>query len=65
MEKTLNALLEPEADRLCNALRYEFSEVRRDTCIGNYDLKLQIKAGEVGLFEPRSVDHLFSSALLQ
>ena len=65
MEKTLNALLEPEADRLCNALRHELSEVRRDTCIGNYDLKLQIKAGEVGLFEPRSVDHLFSRALPQ
>jgi hypothetical protein len=31
VEETLNALLEAEADRLCNAQRYERSEARRDT----------------------------------
>ena len=31
MEETLNALLDAEADRLCNAQRYERSEARRDT----------------------------------
>ena len=30
VEETLNALLEAEADRLCNARRYERSEARRD-----------------------------------
>jgi putative transposase len=30
VEETLNALLEAEADRLCNAQRYERSEVRQD-----------------------------------
>ena len=31
VEETLNALLDAEADRLCNARRYERSEARRDT----------------------------------
>ena len=31
VEETLNALLEAEADQLCNAQRYERSEARRDT----------------------------------
>ncbi len=31
VEETLNALLYAEADRLCNAQRYERSEARRDT----------------------------------
>jgi hypothetical protein len=31
VEETLNALLDAEADRLCNAQRYERSEARRDT----------------------------------
>jgi hypothetical protein len=30
----LDALLEAEADRLCNARRYERSEARRDTRAG-------------------------------
>jgi putative transposase len=34
VEETLNALLEAEADRLCNARRYERSEARRDTRAG-------------------------------
>jgi putative transposase len=49
VEETLNALLEAEADRLCNAQRYERSEARRDTRAGHYERKLQTKAGEVRL----------------
>jgi putative transposase len=30
VEETLSALLDAEADRLCNAQRYERSEARRD-----------------------------------
>jgi transposase-like protein len=30
VEETLNALLEAEADRMCNAERYERTEARRD-----------------------------------
>jgi hypothetical protein len=43
VEETLNALLEAEADRLCNAQRYERSEARRDTRAGHYERKLQTK----------------------
>jgi hypothetical protein len=32
---TLNALLDAEADRLCNAQRYERSAARRDTRAGH------------------------------
>jgi len=39
VEETLNALLDAEADRLCNAQRYERSAARRDTRAG--------QAGEV------------------
>src|SRR3954466_6920012 len=34
VEETLNALLDAEADRLCNAQRYERSAARRDTRAG-------------------------------
>ena len=37
VEETLNALLDAEADRLCNAQRYERSEARRDTRAGHYE----------------------------
>ena len=53
VEETLNALLEAEADRLCNAQRYERSEARRDTSAGHYERKLQTKAGEVRLKVPK------------
>ena len=41
VEETLNALLDAEADRLCNAQRYERSEARRDTRAGHYERKLK------------------------
>jgi putative transposase len=47
VEETLNALVEAEADRLCNAHRYERSEARRDTRAGHDERQLQTKAGEV------------------
>src|SRR5215472_9814378 len=53
VEETLNALLEAEADRLCNARRYERSEGRRDLRSGSYERKLQTRAGEVRLKVPK------------
>ena len=44
VEETMNALLDAEAHRLCNAQRYERSEARRDTRAGHYERKLQTKA---------------------
>jgi putative transposase len=49
VEETLNALLDAEADRLCNAQRYEHSAARRATRAGHYERGLQTKAGEVRL----------------
>ena len=34
VEETLNAMLDAEADRLCNAERYERTEARKDTRAG-------------------------------
>jgi hypothetical protein len=46
VEQTLNGLLDAEADRVCNAKRYERSPDRQDTRAGHYQRKLQTKAGE-------------------
>ena len=53
VEQTLNALLDAEAERACNAGRYERSPDRLDTRAGSYERKLQTKAGEVTLTVPR------------
>src|ERR1700704_1111984 len=65
VEETLNALLEAEADRLCNARRYERSEVRRDTRAGHYERKLQTKAGEVRLKVPKLRAQTFETAIIE
>ena len=36
VEETLNQLLDAEADRLCQAGRYERTDARRDTRAGHY-----------------------------
>src|SRR5262250_1332570 len=46
VEETLNALLDAEADRLCNAQRYERTAAHRDTRAGYHERKLQTKAGD-------------------
>ena len=63
VEETLNAMLEAEADRLCNAGRYERTEARRDQRSGSYDRKLQTKAGEVRLKVPKLRRQAFETAI--
>jgi transposase-like protein len=53
VEETLNALLNAEADALCQAQKYERNEERADTRAGSYTRKLQTQAGEVTLKVPR------------
>jgi transposase-like protein len=65
VEETLNALLEAEADRLCNAQRYERSEARRDTRAGHYERNLQTKAGEVRLKVPKLRQQTFETAIIE
>jgi len=65
VEETLNALLEAEADRLCNAGRYERSEARRDLRAGSYERKLGTRAGEVRLKVPKLRRQTFETAIIE
>src|SRR5260370_39099687 len=65
VEESLNALLDAEADRLCNAQRYERSEARRDTRAGHYERNLQTKAGEVRLKIPKLSQQTFETAIIE
>ncbi len=65
VEETLNALLDAEADRLCNAARYERTEARRDSRAGSYERKLQTRAGEVKLKVPKLRRQTFETAIIE
>src|SRR5947207_14557689 len=65
VEETLNALLDAEADRLCNAQRYERSAARRDTRAGHYERNLQTKAGEMRLKVPKLRQQTFETASIE
>jgi len=65
VEETPNALLDAESDRLCNAVRYERTEARRDTRAGPYDRKLHTKAGEVTLKMPKLRRQTFETAIIE
>jgi transposase-like protein len=65
VEETLNALLDAEADQLCNAQRYERSAARRDTRAGHYERGLQTKAGEVRLRVPKLRRQTFETAIIE
>ena len=53
VEDTLNLLLDQEADRICQAGRYERNPDRADTRAGHYKRKLHTKAGQVELKVPK------------
>jgi transposase-like protein len=65
VEETLNALLDAEADRLCNAQRYKRTEARRDTRAGHYERSLETKAGEVTLKVPKLRRQTFETAIIE
>jgi transposase-like protein len=65
VEDTLNAMLDAEADQLCNAARYERTEARRDTRAGTYERKLHTKAGEVKLKMPKLRQQTFETAIIE
>jgi putative transposase len=65
VEETSNALLDAEADRLCNAQRYERSEARRDMRAGHYERNLHTKAGEVRLRVPKLRRQTFETAIIE
>lgn len=65
VEETLNSLLDAEADRLCNAQRYERTEARRDTRAGHYERSLETKFGEVTLKVPKLRRQTFETAIIE
>jgi transposase-like protein len=65
VEETLNAMLDAEAERLCNAGRYERTEARRDTRAGSYTRKLQTQADEVTLKVPKLRPQTFETAIIE
>jgi len=65
VEETLNALLDAEADRLCNADRYERTDERRDYRSGHYERQLQTKAGEVTLKVPKLRRQTLETAIIE
>ena len=65
VERTLNELLDAEADRLCGAGRYERSQARKDTRAGHYSRKLDTKAGQVQLKVPKLRSLTFETAIIE
>jgi putative transposase len=65
VEETLNSMLDAEADRLCQAKRYERTAERADTRAGSYERKLVTKAGEVKLKVPRLRSLSFETQIIE
>jgi len=65
VEETLNAMLDVEADQLCNARRYEHTEGRTAQRAGHYKRKLHTKAGEVELKVPKLRQAKFETAIIE
>ena len=65
VEETLNAMLDAEADEMCNAQRCEHSPDRIDTRAGSYKRKLHTKAGEVEVKMPKLRKQTFETAIIE
>ncbi|KPL24933.1 MAG: transposase, partial [Phycisphaerae bacterium SM1_79] len=65
VEKTLNDLLDAEADQLCHARRYEHTEDRTDQRAGHYKRTLHTKAGPVQLKVPKLRKATFETAIIE
>jgi transposase-like protein len=65
VEEMLNGMLDAEADKLCQAKRYERNPERQDTRAGHYKRKLHVTAGEVELQVPKLRHLTFESAIIE
>lgn len=63
--KTLNGLLDAEAERICRTERYERSADRADSRSGHYRRKLQTNVGEVKLKVPKFLRLPFESTIIE
>ena len=64
VEETLNTLLDEEANKLCQASKYERNKSRQDRRAGKYKRKLHTKAGEVTLEVPKLRQQVFETAIV-
>jgi putative transposase len=65
VEETRNAMLDAEADHLCNAQRYEQTEARTDQRAGHDKRRLHTKAGQVELKVPKLRQAKFETAIIE
>ena len=65
VEETLNGLLDREADRMCNARRYERTDARKDTRAGHYERNLETGAGQLRLKVPKLRQMTFETAIIE
>lgn len=65
VEETLNGLLQAEADRLCQAKRYQRAEGRADTRAGHYTRGLQTQAGRMELKVPKLRNLPFETQIIE
>jgi putative transposase len=65
VEVTLNKMLDEEADRLCNARRYERKNNRQNWRAGHYDRSFETKAGAVNLQVPKLRVLPFETAIIE
>ncbi len=65
VEDTLNQMLDAEADRLCNAKRYERSTDRADTRAGHYTRQLLTTSGKVSLKVPKLRSLPFETQIIE
>jgi putative transposase len=65
VEETLNTMFDAEADRRCQAGRYERTEGRQDTRAGSYQRQLHTKVGQVSLRVPRLRTLPFATSIIE
>jgi len=65
VEETLNAMLDAEADAICNAQKYEHTPERKDTRAGHYERQFHTKAGNVKLKMPKLRTLPFDTAIIE
>lgn len=65
VEKTLNELLEAEAEKLTHVARYERNEARQGYLRDHYDRNLTTTSGDVTLHVPRLKGVSFETATIE
>ena len=65
VEDTLHQMLDAEAERMCNAQKWERNDARTDSRAGYYKRDFQAKAGSVQLKMPKLRQGTFETAIIE